>query len=181
MAPDHVLFSEEQSFRQRWLWALLVVAVAPIPAVFWYGVLHQVVGGHPWGSRPMSDAGLLAVAVLDTLFTVGLLALFWSARLVTIVQSDGLLVRFRPFHLRPRRIDLGDVVSVEAVTYSPLRQYGGWGIRYGLGGKAYNVSGNRGVRLTRRTGRRLLIGSQRADELAAAVRRVWVTANGGRT
>ena len=181
MAPDHVLFSEEQRFRQRWLWVLLIVAVAPIPPVFWYGVLRQVVGGHPWGSRPMSDAGLLTLAVLDTLFTVGLLALYWTARLVTIVQSDGLLVRFRPFHLRPRRIDLSDVVSVEAVTYSPLRQYGGWGIRFGLGGRAYNVSGNRGVRLTRRSGRRLLIGSQRPDELAAAVRRVWDATNRGAT
>jgi hypothetical protein len=39
-------------------------------------------------------------------------------------------------------------------------EYGGWGIKYGKMGKAYNVSGNRGVQLEFTDGKRLLIGSQ---------------------
>jgi hypothetical protein len=53
--------------------------------------------------------------------------------------------------------------------YSSLRDYGGWGIRYGSKGKAYNVSGSRGVRLELSNGKRLLIGSQRPEELSEAV------------
>jgi hypothetical protein len=34
---------------------------------------------------------------------------------------------------------------------------------------AYNVRGDRGVQLVLRDGRRVLIGSQRADELAKAI------------
>ena len=37
-------------------------------------------------------------------------------------------------------------------------------------GKAYNVSGNKGVLLTFGTGKTLMIGSQRPEELAAAIR-----------
>ena len=33
-------------------------------------------------------------------------------------------------------------------------------------GKAYNVSGNRGLQLELSSGKKILIGSQRADELA---------------
>jgi hypothetical protein len=54
-------------------------------------------------------------------------------------------------------------------TYRPIRDYGGWGIRYGRGGKAYNVSGNRGVMLELSDGQKLLIGSQRPEELANAI------------
>ena len=36
-------------------------------------------------------------------------------------------------------------------------------------GKAYNVSGNRGVQLKLSTGNGLLIGSQRPEELAQAI------------
>ncbi|NLK25486.1 MAG: hypothetical protein GX307_02790 [Euryarchaeota archaeon] len=36
-------------------------------------------------------------------------------------------------------------------------------------GKAYNVSGNRGVLLKLKDGNSLLIGSQRAEELDAAI------------
>jgi hypothetical protein len=178
MSADQVLFREEQQFRQPWLWVLLIVAVAPIPFVFAYGAVQQLVTGQPWGNHPMSNTGVVIVAGLTFLLTVGLLAFFWTARLTTVVRRDGLLVRFRPIHFSPKRIDLSAVASVESVTYSPLSQYGGWGIRYTLTGKAYNVSGNQGVRLTMREGRSLLIGSQRADELAAAVRQIWEPPNG---
>ena len=46
---------------------------------------------------------------------------------------------------------------------------GGWGFRWGSSGRAYNLRGNRGVQLTLADGGRLLLGSQRADELAAAI------------
>jgi len=55
------------------------------------------------------------------------------------------------------------------LTYSPISDYGGWGIRYGSIGKAYNVSGNRGVQLELLNGERILIGSQKPEELAAAI------------
>jgi hypothetical protein len=50
-----------------------------------------------------------------------------------------------------------------------LLEYGGWGVRCGRGGSVFNVSGNRGVQLEFTDGRRLLIGSQQADELAASI------------
>ena len=68
-----------------------------------------------------------------------------------------------------------EIVRLEARTYSALREYGGWGIR-GWGGKrAYNVSGNRGVELTLKDGHKVMIGSQRAEDLARAI----IEARGG--
>jgi hypothetical protein len=61
------------------------------------------------------------------------------------------------------------VRDVAAVTCHPITEYGGWGIRWTLRGKAYNVSGRRGVRLDYENGKHLLIGSTRADELATAI------------
>jgi hypothetical protein len=62
-------------------------------------------------------------------------------------------------------------VRWEARTYRPILEYGGWGIRYSPFGQgcAYNVSGNRGVQLELADGQRILIGSQRAEELARAI------------
>jgi hypothetical protein len=50
-----------------------------------------------------------------------------------------------------------------------MREYGGWGVKYGWAGKAYNISGNRGVQLKLSNGKGLLIGSQRPEELAQAI------------
>ncbi|MBW3623816.1 MAG: hypothetical protein KY468_10465 [Armatimonadetes bacterium] len=167
-----VFFHEEQRFRQPWLWALLVGAGAMQVGVFGYGIVQQIVYGRPWGNRPMTDTLLLVVGAGVLFMTAGLLLLFYTVRLVTEVREDGLYVRFFPFHLRPNKAAPEDLLRWEAVTYSPLREYGGWGIRYGRNGKAYNVSGNRGVQLEFRDGRRILIGSQRPEELAAALDRI---------
>ena len=93
-------------------------------------------------------------------------------KLVTEVRSDGLYVRFYPVHLSFKPIALDRVVKLAAVRYRPIRQYGGWGIRRARGGKAYNVKGDKGVRLDFDNGRHLLIGSQQPDELEAAIRSI---------
>ena len=62
-----------------------------------------------------------------------------------------------------------DLKTYEVRTYSALREYGGWGIRWGLNGKAYNVGGNRGVQLELSNGELILIGSRKPDEFAEAL------------
>lgn len=64
---------------------------------------------------------------------------------------------------------MSEIAHFEARTYSPLREYGGWGIRGFGSNRAYNVSGNHGVELVLKDGRKVLIGSQRADDLALAI------------
>jgi len=87
---------------------------------------------------------------------------------VTVVPGA---VRIRFFPLTTRVIERSAIKDIEARTYRPIREYGGWGLRFGRRGRAYSISGNRGVELTLADGRRVMIGSQRADELAAALAR----------
>ncbi|WP_135306088.1 DUF6141 family protein [Haloarcula amylovorans] len=137
-------FREVQRFRQWWLWLLLGIVS-----------LVSFVSGGPVG---IVIAGSIVVFL-------------WSLRLITEVRDDGLYIRFVPIHRSFRRVPWTDIESVESVSYRPLREYGGWGIRWRSGAIAYNVSGSNGVFLTKRDDRGLLIGSQRADELAAAIQR----------
>lgn len=103
---------------------------------------------------------------LAVLGGVGFLLLFGHLR--TEIRDDGLHVQMFPL-TRRHRFGWNEIRSCAARTYRPILEYGGWGVRWGRSGKAYNVRGNRGVQLELANGRRLLIGSQRADELAAAI------------
>jgi len=106
---------------------------------------------------------------LAAVVIVGVAVLMHYAQLITEVREDGLYIRFQPFHLSFRRIPLENLRRFCVKSYSPLKDYGGYGIRYGIMGKAYNISGNSGVNFTFRKGRDMLIGSQRPEELAASV------------
>ncbi|MBN1505496.1 MAG: hypothetical protein JW955_01550 [Sedimentisphaerales bacterium] len=117
-------------------------------------------------------ASLPVVAFCGILIPMGVGLLIWVARLETEVRQDGLYIRYVPFHRRFRRFALQDLSEYHVRTYRPLVEYGGWGIRYGWKGRAYNVSGNRGVQLIFKDRRRLLVGSSRPSELEAAIRSI---------
>jgi len=162
-------FVEVQRFRQWWIWLVLVVDLALMLVLFGYGMFQQLVQNQPWGDRPMSDNALVLVGSAAILFSLGLLSLFLVARLEITVGPEALSIRFRPFSAR--RIPYGDIASVEARTYRPLVEYGGWGIRWSLSrGMAYNVSGKQGVLLQLSNGSRVLLGSRNAQSLADAIK-----------
>jgi hypothetical protein len=166
---DDVLFSEVQRFNQLWIWAIIVpISVGP-PILFGYGLYRQLIGGDPWGDNPLSDLGLVIAFLFCLAFGLVLLLLFIKMRLLVAVRPGELWLRFAPLHLSFKRFALDEFSSHRALTYRPIAEYGGWGIRLVSQGRAYNVSGNRGVRFDYPDGRHLLVGSQHADELARAV------------
>ncbi|MDZ7359458.1 MAG: DUF6141 family protein [candidate division KSB1 bacterium] len=166
-----VFFEEEQYFRQTWLWMALLPMSLLLLVVFGFGLYQQLYLGKPFGNKPMSNEGLVIAASVAALCGIGLPFLFYLMKLTVRVDSQYLHISFLPW--RQKRIPLSDVVRWEACAYHPLRDFGGWGIRYAgkKKGWAYNVSGNQGVQLELNTGKRLLIGSQRPRELAEAIKR----------
>jgi len=163
-----VLFREVQRFRQWWLW--LVIAIGPL--TIWSATYRRfVLGGH-FGRNSTPDGLLLALSLL---IGIGLPLLFYSSQLVTEVRTDGVYVRFFPFHRSFLRFPFDSMKRYEARTYRPLVEYGGWGIRYGWNGKAYNVSGNQGLQLELNDWKRILVGSQRPLEFLAALQSLETT------
>ncbi len=165
MSDWNAVFSEEQRIPRAWL--LLFLPGTGGSALVGWGVYQQVVLHRPFGTKPLSDAGLLAIFLLSAGVISGGIWLIGSMKLTTAVEPGWLHVTYRPFV--NRRIALTDIMRWEACTYRALRDYGGWGIRWGLGGQCYNARGNRGVQLVLAGGKRLLIGSQRAEEFASAL------------
>ena len=157
------IFTESQRFRQWWLWAIVI----PGPVFLIWATIAELF-------RTASEGGgigtVFVLALFTLLFGIVLPAFLFRAGLETEVYEDVVRVRFIPIHRNWQSFEFISIDAVEAKTYRPIRDYGGWGIRYGGPGKAYNVSGNHGVLLDLADGTTLMIGSQRPEELAAAIR-----------
>ena len=127
-------------------------------------LIWQVILGHTWGKHPMSNGDVIGWTVFLWLIYLRLI----TVRLVTEVRKGELIVRMRGLW-RLRRVPLDRIQSVEMITHDIARDYGGYGIRSTRDGKAYVAAGGRGVRLTLPAGEKLVVGSQRPDELATAL------------
>ena len=163
---NEVLFTESQKFKQWWLWLILL----GINGLFLFGLFKQVIGGQQFGDKPMSNVGLIVTTVPTIVLTI----LFVNFRLDTTITKDGIYVRFFPFHLKFKHYSWDSLTKSYVRQYSPLTEYGGWGLRLGLFGKgtAYNVSGDKGLQLEFTDKKKLLIGTNKPDELTETLKKV---------
>ena len=146
-----------------WVWLAVLVPAAIVGNIF----VQQILCGRPHGEHPGPDWLLWLLTVFLCLCVP---ALLWILRLTVVVDDHGVHIRFYPFVRRT--IPLSQIQSFRARRYRPIREFGGWGIRSGLGKRsAYDAKGDLGVELYLRDTRSIMIGSQRHEELAETLRR----------
>ena len=143
------LFEETQKFTQWWLWVVLGLS-------FLLPITPDI------NNTPFS---YFLVMIITVVFVN-------SMKLRICVNSKGLNYQFFPFHFKKKHIKTEDIKYVESLKYSPIMDYGGWGIRYRFKGKCYNVKGNYGVKVFLKNGSNILFGSQKHKELEASLKQV---------
>jgi hypothetical protein len=145
-----------------WVWLIVLVS-------FFAGVVAV------WQDLSPDSAAFVLTTALLLLGPV----MFWAliGRLRVQVTHSSIVVGFGHISLIQKHIPFSDIAAIETVDYSPLREFGGWGIRFGFGGKrAWTIRGNRAVRLKLRSGKLFYIGSEDPEQLAERIR----LAGGGR-
>lgn len=156
-----IVHEESQRFASWTRWLLVGIALGDL------AMLLLVVA--PTGASPAE--------VTATLIVAGVVAVVVAAFLGLVMM--GTRVRLTPEAVHARlgvwpvwsRWPLGEIVACGLVTYDPMRQFGGWGLRRNarLRTRLYSARGNRGVLLTLRSGRRILLGSNDPESLCLAV------------
>lgn len=158
------VFNETQRFTQWWLW--LIIAVSTL-AVLTEPIINWIQSDFKNSSA--FDTGFWIGC--GTLFLV--LLLFVLFKLTTGIDEEGISYQFFPIHLKPILLDWNKIERVGTRKYKPLIEYGGWGYRLGMGVKALNVKGNKGIQLKLKNGDSLLIGTQKVDQAQTVINRYF--------
>ena len=115
--------------------------------------------------------------LLFALIPLALMVVFFIMRLDTTINEEGIFFRFYPFQ-KGKFISWTAIEKAYIRKYSPIAEYGGWGLRTGWSkktGGAYNTAGDMGLQLEYKDGKRFLLGTQRADELRAFMEGLYKT------
>ncbi len=156
---------EERSGWSWWvhplIWLTLLVAVLPLLELAKGNV------GIGEGAMPGWEAALLLSLGLGLPLAIYSL----MGQLRTRVTTAGIEIRWGFAEVIKKTIPMKEIVRAEAVTYSPIGDFGGWGIR--VGGKkkkAWTVRGNRAILLHLTDGTRFYLGSDQPERILQ-----WVT------
>lgn len=147
------IFKEEQRFTQTWLIIIIVISLIVPLAI----ILKEI--------DKLSTSEII-ISIGTIILASGLIFLF---KLTTRIDEKGIHYKFFPFHLKFKTVVWNDIENAYIRTYDAISEYGGWGIRggalwYKAKGKAINISGNIGIQLELKDGKKLLIGTNKKEQ-----------------
>lgn len=145
------VFKENQNF---WTWWLCLLLFGLLGVEVYQSYIGYV------------ETGVLtfAVSFWIMLTVVLLFALF---RLKTTIDEDGIEITFIPFAYK-KRWKWDEIGKVYLRTYA-LTDFGGWGYRVSSQGIAYNTRGKNGIQMILKNGRKIMIGTQRPEEVKVLI------------
>ena len=165
ISNNKTIFTETQKFTQWWVFLILALTTVP----FVIGFVYQETTGKLIGNHPMGNNQYILALIIVCLVN----SLFFIMRLQTKIDSDGIHVRFFPFKLNYGHYKWDEIEKVSVRNYEPISEYGGWGIRYSFNhGKALTTSGNQGIQMETKSGKKILIGTQKPEEAEIAIRQL---------
>lgn len=170
MADSEPIYREAQVFSNLTRRVAVPVVLLLSVGVIGGTLVTQLIFGQRLGKYSFTDLALAIFGIVSILVGVLLTLFLIRSKLLIDVLPDRLYVCLRPRQKQFHRVPLERVVNVEPRVYLPIKEFGGWGLRRGLYGRCITLRGDKGVHLTFDDGARLLIGTDRPEELAIAIR-----------
>jgi hypothetical protein len=151
------VFLESQRFDQWWF-RLIIILVSMISIV-------TIVKSY---SNVQSEPVPFWISLVACLFTlIIVLSIAFLLKLEIKIDELGIHYGFWPINRRLKFISWSDVKKCSVVKYNPIVDYGGWGYKMGIfraKGYAMSVRGNIGIQIVFKSGKHLLIGTQKKED-----------------
>lgn len=145
-------YSETQSFRQWWLWLLLLTLLV----FFIYAVIQQIFLGQSVGDNPMSNWGL----GLSTFLVFAFIITMAYMQLKTSITKEHIMLSFGPFG--NHKYKWADIRKVSVIQYG----FVGYGFRKSTKyGTVFNIGGTKGLQIEFKNNSKVLVGCQKPEEL----------------
>lgn len=133
--------SQPQYSKKSGFPAWIFWSIASIPLTIY---LYEKIA-HPTDSEPFDWFGLVILAI------VGLF--IFSIKLKITIDPKGITYQYPPFRNKPTTLTWENIETVELLKINPLREFGGWGLRYGKLGAAYTTRGKHILHIKMRKGK----------------------------
>jgi hypothetical protein len=117
----------------------------------------------------MTDYNRLLIIILPLLLVANFIL---ASKLIMQIRTDGIYVRFPPWQSKFSIYNWTDVAEIFVRDYGTMREFMGWGIRYAPGKMGYIVAGNSCIEIVFKNGNKVLITTQKANEINDVLRRI---------
>ncbi len=165
---EKLLFKEEQRFTQWWLWLILISSLLALVIP-----IGSQLSTESWTTSSEEFLRLVLYGGVAGLFIIAVLIVLVLSRLKTKITNDGITITYLPLKRKPYHIKVQEIERYEIRKYRAKQEYGGYGFRRRRkSGLAYIISGNIGLQLYLKNGKKILIGTQKKQAFEFAMNKI---------
>lgn len=167
-----IYYEEEQNLKDnRWLWVLLLIFTmgALLPLID--GMYWQVIKGQPWGDKPMSDDGIIALFIIIFIICCLVTWIMVSMKLHVIIDAEGVHYKFFPNEPKWSTISKEEIIDFDIAKKNIFSRFGHrrhWFLKT----KTMNVNGTVHLSLYLKNGRKIQLGSRNPEGLKWAMKKL---------
>lgn len=148
---DNLIYAETLNCKK---WAYYLSPIALLPLIIEYF------------SDKITPDDFIAAGVLFIVFIlIGFgLTLKWS------ISKDAFSFKYPPFYNKWRKIPLSEIKKMEIMKINPLKEFGGWGFRYGKLGQAFTTTGRMIIHIETTRGQKLNFSVENTEKAELAIK-----------
>ena len=150
------IFKEEQTYRGTWV--MYLILMLELPTLILVSVVMFTSD-----TADKQEGMIVLTAVFSVMALV--MGLIFNIKLETRVDEKGIHYKYFPF-VKWRLIENHEIREAGVISFSPLTDHGGWGIKGNKTRKAYTVIGDSGLSIDLGEKKKILIGTQKPKELS---------------
>ncbi|SFN57469.1 hypothetical protein SAMN04488519_10111 [Algoriphagus ornithinivorans] len=149
------VFNENQNYRGTWVMYLLLMTEVPILILLTVVLINS--------DKDVTEN--LVGLTIASIAIIGTFLLIMNIQLQTRIDDQGIHYKFFPFINKWRNIPREKIKSIDVIHYSPITDYGGWGLKGNKTTKAYSIVGDEGLLIDTGDSKKIMLGTQKGPEL----------------
>ena len=151
MENEKPIYAESLNCR-KWSYYLLPIALLPLIIEFF--------------RNQITTDDVITSCVLFLIFMLLVLGL----KLKWTISKDSFTFKYNPFYNKWRTIPLAEIKKIEIMRINPLKEFGGWGFRYGKLGQAFTTTGRMIIHIETTKGQKLNFSVENTEKAERAIK-----------
>ncbi len=152
------VFIEEQKFTQK----LVIIGLSLAFVVIIFSIVKD------WKTISNGSKSDIFEAFIGLIIIILVSLLFANLKLKTRIDEKGIQYQYYPLQLSYKLTPWNEVSKCYIRNYDAIFEYGGWGMKFSFRkktGKSFTVKGSDGLQLELTNGTKILIGTQKKEEI----------------
>ena len=147
---ENLIYAETLNCKK---WAYYLSPIALLPIIIEY-----------FTDKITPDDVIAASILLLVFILIGFgLTLKWT------ISKDAFSFKYPPFYNKWRKIPLSEIKKMEIMRINPLKEFGGWGFRYGKLGQAFTTTGRMIIHIETTSGQKMNFSVENTEKAVFAI------------